>query len=668
VPRMGLIGAVHAAAAPNVAAGIWFLWMARRPDSPAAAAGRSRPQRRHPAARSVRSVRSVTLIAFLSGFAFLTLETAVIRVGYLSLGGSAHTLALVLAVFVACVAAGALVVARLGAPGRSALFFNQALVALSTLALFVTLDEWPYWAHLLRIRIASSETGYWVHQGASFVALLALLAIPIGGMGATMPLAFHVARRGRGDLDSLGRLVGSLFGWNALGNLLGGVLGGYLLYRWMGIGEAIMLALACIGCSVLLAAAGLGRRERVAGWVVAALSIAGIVAYPGHDPLRFAAGTFRLREALEYSGAGPGRFYDEYYRGRRVLAYRDDPEATFAVIENPVPALALAERFPHLAGSIYANPSFELDATLRPRAIMINGKADSNTHFDLDTLLLLAHAPAGFATSRERVLVIGLGTGVTAGAISLYDDVKRIDIVEIAPAVVELLPHFAAANHGIADDPRIEILVADAFQVLRRGSARWDLIVSQPSNPWALGNDQLFSRDYFRLVRARLADGGVFAHWVQRYSTSEEIAAIAINTLRSEFEFVRVFRAGADDLLVASAARLDDETLARSTRRLSDNDAVRASLRSIGIDGVAGLLAREHPEVLVLAQARRSAGLETLRRPRLHHLASRAFFIGLPLPEPADADDAPSASGYDRFRTGAVEPPVELPESDEPEP
>lgn len=265
---------------------------------------------------------------------------------------------------------------------------------------------------------------------------------------------------------------------------------------------------------------------------------------------------------------------------------------------------------------------------------MINGKADSNTYYDLETLVLLAHIPALLAPGRERVLIVGLGTGVTAGEIALYDDVETIDVAEIAPAVVGFLPHFERANRGIHRERRLRIRPGDAFQLLRNSPDEWDLIVSQPSNPWVLGADQLFSRDYYRIVREHLAEQGLFIHWLQRYSTSEEIAAIVINTLRAEFPHLRVFRAGADDLLLASRAPVGEPALARAEALLRSEDDVRSSLAAVGVSAVTDLLAREDPATLALAARRSDLGLETLERPRIHHLSGLAFFKGEALPDP----------------------------------
>jgi hypothetical protein len=142
------------------------------------------------------------------------------------------------------------------------------------------------------------------------------------------------------------------------------------------------------------------------------------------------------------------------------------------------------------------------------------------------------------------------------------------------------------------------------------------------------GVDQLYSREFYRLVRERLEPGGLFLQWVQRYATNEAIAALTVNTLRSEFPFIRVFRAGSDDLLVASLAPLEAADMARIDARIRTNDAVRASLAEIRVTGTADLAAREHPEVVERAAALERLGLETLDRPSIHFLAGIAFFRG----------------------------------------
>ena len=99
-------------------------------------------------------------------------------------------------------------------------------------------------------------------------------------------------------------------------------------------------------------------------------------------------------------------------------------------------------------------------------------------------------------------MVVGLGTGVTAGELTLYPDVERIDVAEISPSVIEALPYFEEFTYGVHKDPRVNILMGDAFRIIGRSKKKWDIVISEPSNPWVTGVDSLFTREFYQLVKA----------------------------------------------------------------------------------------------------------------------------------------------------------------------
>jgi spermidine synthase len=617
---LGLPGTVRLAGLANLTAAVFFVAVGLRagtePDVPERAERRS---------TLVPARRVLYAIGCVGGFAFMTLESLVIRLTGLSVGASTYSLSLVIGAFLTCIAIGAFIAGRLRSPTPNALMLNQLLACGSLLLVFLTLDDWPYVAHLVRIRFESTLGGFVSYQLAVFASLCLLLVVPVGCLGATLPLAFDALKS---RLSEIGRTAGVLFAWNALGNLLGGLVGGFLAYRYLELGQVFLLVAGLVALTGLLAAMRCGRRSRVMAGTVGAAVVLFAWAHPSHNPLRLAVGTFHLREALDYSRGGADAFYDEFYSGRTVLALRDDPEATLAVVENPRFSDALRRRFPSLGRSIVAVPSAFDEAGPAPRSILINGKPDSSTFYDRETLRLAAHLPALLAERRTRVLVIGLGTGVSVGELTLYPDVESIDVAEISPGVVQLLPWFEAWTHAAHADPRLKIRLGDALRVIRRSDERWNLVISQPSNPWTAGVDQLYSREFYRSVRTHLEPGGLFLQWVQRYSTNETIAALAVNTLRSEFPHIRVFRAGSDDLLVASARPLAPQAFARAEATIRANAAVRKSLAEIRVADATDLAEREHPEVIERAAAFEQLGLETLDRPRIHFLAGIAFFRG----------------------------------------
>jgi len=620
---LGLPGTMRVAGLCNLLAAAYFVRWGDVPERVA-----PQPQR---APRAGATPWAIYAIGLLSGFAFMTLESTVIRVAGLSFGSSSAVLSLVIAAFLLCIAAGAFFVGRLRHRTDSALLRNQLIVTFSLMPVFMTLDEWPYIAHRLRNRLGFEISDYVGYQLLLFGLLCVVLLIPVGAMGATLPLAFDALKR---SLHGVGRTAGALFAWNALGNLTGGFIGGFLAYKALSIAELFLVVIGLSACSCALAALRLPLRSRLIAGAACALTLLFAWMLPSHDPLRFAVGTFHIQGALPYSDGGAENFYREFHAGREILAYRDDPEATLAVIENPRFAEALRRQFPSLGRSVISLPSAFGEDGPAPRSILINGKADSSTFYDRETLRLTAHLPALIGARRERILIVGLGTGVTAGEFTLYDDVKRIDVAEIAPGVVDLLPYFSDWTHAVHEDPRLKLFVGDAFRLLRRSTEQWDLVISQPSNPWTRGVDQLFSRDFYRLVAGRMASDGLLLQWMQRYATTDEISSIAINTLHEEFPFIRIFRAGSDDLILASREPIDDMNAMRVDALLERNQAVRESLAELRIHSFADLLAREHSEVVDQALALDDGRRETLDHPRLHFLAGLAFFRG----DDADAE------------------------------
>jgi len=622
--RFGLPMTLRGTAMINLAAAAFFLVLGRdrrvaeTVDRPSPATSAYDPQ--------LPASWALYAIVFLSGFYFITLETLFVRVTNLSFGSSSYSFAMIVTVFILSIAIGAYRVSRRKTIPPSALARNHLGICLGLAVVFVTLDVWPYGAHLLRISLPANATSMAIHQAEAFVLLFLMLVVPAGFMGATLPLAFDALRK---DLSTVGTRAGTMLSWNAAGNVLGGLVGGFLLLRWLGLGETFLLALGCAAAGACLAATRLVGRARWPAALSVAVVILTMLVFP-YDPTRMAVGTFRLREPLTFSYDGPEAFYAEFYRSREILAYRDDPDGSFAVVENPRPEEALLANLPGLAASIIENPETLNFGGPRPRSIIVNGKPDSSTFYDRETLRLSAHLPALVATNRARVLVIGLGTGVTAGEFTLYPDVRSIDVAEISPAVVDFLPLFTASTHAVHEDFRVRIHVGDAFRVIRRSGARWNIIVSEPSNPWVTGVDQVFSREFYSLVREHLEQDGLFLQWVQRYSTNEAIRARVVNTLRTEFPHVRVFHAreAADDLLLASMTELTDAAFERIAPILEANIAVRESLAQIGVNGAQEILAREDHGLLERAARFADLGIETLDRPRIHYMSGLAFFRG----------------------------------------
>ena len=267
--------------------------------------------------------------------------------------------------------------------------------------------------------------------------------------------------------------------------------------------------------------------------------------------------------------------------------------------------------------------------TVNPRSIMVNGKSDSSTGLDTYTLKLSAHLPALLAKERKEVLVIGLGTGVTAGEIALYPDVEHVDVAEISPAVIEALPYFKDSTYSVHENPKLRILTGDAFRILGRSEKKWDIIISEPSNPWVTGVDLLFTEEFYRMVKSHLTDGGIFLQWAHQYDSSQEMLGTVFNTLQREFPECRLFWSNSADLIIlATPKALTAGDVRRAGEVLLRSDRARDSLRKLDLDSVDSLLIREIWTPSYFKTMFPYFDLQTMDHPRLHYVAGKAFFNG----------------------------------------
>jgi spermidine synthase len=139
--------------------------------------------------------------------------------------------------------------------------------------------------------------------------------------------------------------------------------------------------------------------------------------------------------------------------------------------------------------------------------LQVNGKTDASARGDAATQLMVGHLPLLLHQSAENVLVIGLGSGMTLGAVQRHP-VKAVDVVEIEPAVVEAGRYFKEFTGDVLNDPRVDLIVGDGRNHLALTNRQYDVIISEPSNPWVSGQANLFSREFFELAKKHLNRGG----------------------------------------------------------------------------------------------------------------------------------------------------------------
>jgi spermidine synthase len=261
------------------------------------------------------------------------------------------------------------------------------------------------------------------------------------------------------------------------------------------------------------------------------------------------------------------------------------------------------------------------------RTIFINGKADGNTRGDYFTTVMLAHIPGLLQEELDHACIIGFGTGTTIGTLAQYPEVKKIDVVEIAGTVLNNAPYFDRYNNGASSNPKVHFNEMDAFRFFGGTEDKFNLIISEPSNPWVAGIENLYSQEFYSIAHDRLRENGVFVQWIHTYSFTDSLFRMVLRTMTTEFPTVYVFQLKGGDLaLVGRDKAYVKQDLVRGHQRF-ESEAKKA-LDDAGLSNFESVLALE----IVPAAATRAIGgggeIHTLESPRLSNEAARAFYAG----------------------------------------
>lgn len=536
--------------------------------------------------------------AGLSGLVVMVYEVSWIRLLSTILGSSTYSFTLMLAAFITGIALGSIVARWLARFERPFLFFglSQFLVGASLLVVLPLYARLPYTFLGLQSIAAQTESGYMVYEIVKYLFCLIIMFPPTLASGAALPLATDVAAR---LSRQVGTSVGRVFAANTMGTIVGALLGGLVLLPVLGVRHTLELGIAvnmAFGLWVLL------LNPRVAtGWRqnLAAGSVVLVVLYllvaPAWDLRALASGVFRERHEI-----GPVlEQFEERISDLELVLYEEDVNGTVAILRR-------GENF----------------------SLIVNGKADASTYRnDSVTQTLIAAIPAVMVPTAGRAMVIGLGSGQTAGHLLRYP-VRQVEIVEISPGVVRASRFFDHISGRPLEDPRTVLAKQDAkTYLLTRPDARYDLILSEPSNPWIAGIGGLFTIEYFTTLGERLEPGGVVAQWIHTYEQTNETLGSVLLTFCEAFPYVSVWGMAVSDLLLVGS----NEPVSwdfEASRAAFERPGVAADLERIGINDLFTLLCRQLMSPLRVAEATSLGGrLNTNNFPFLEYQAPRVFFL-----------------------------------------
>jgi spermidine synthase len=472
---------------------------------------------------------------YLSGFAALTYEQIWTQLLILIFGASTYAFSAVLTTFFFGLALGSYLMGRYVDRLRMPILwfsFIELGIGLSGLLLLPAFSylDLPYLYLYHKIMHPEFFILTWLF-------LPFLLAIPTTLMGATLPIISKVFTSKK---ETIGGDVGMIYSANTLGGIVGSFCAGFLLIPYIGVEKTYILAVLS---NVIVASVLFFYSARLLN----IQDVSGSILGPHFRRMKYTfygllAVSFFVMAQLSTYSIDPG-FAGAYYTGMRLSS-----------VEEWIDAKESFETLYHKYG-LYGLVSVGSDG--QDIYLSTNGKTEASTGpADAQTQYLISYLPLIVHPNPEKVLNIGLGAGFTLSAIENVD-VEQIDCVEIDPLVVRLADgYFSEYTHDALQDPRLQLIIADGRHWLANTPRKYDVIVSEPSNPWISGVGTLFTREYFKIVKDHLEEGGIFCQWAPMYEQETEDFAVLLNTFRSVFPHVQLYNAGTDMILMGSTKQM----------------------------------------------------------------------------------------------------------------
>lgn len=529
IPLLGIRQTICLAAITNVSIAVTLLLILRltgfhetRP------ANQTRDIKNNPFANS--AVLLMLFVFAFAGFAAMVYEVAWARLLTMVIGNSIYAFSSILTIFLLGTAAGSLsmkfFIDRIERLYLSFCIIQTGIFFSSLLLLFFA-DTLPVFFMELFYRMSPTFLNIEV---ITFIIVISVVFVPTFLMGAAFPLCNRIFISRWGDI---GWGIGGVYSANTLGAIFGSLLAGLYYIPQFGVQKTILLAAGFnlfIGLALLM-------QSPVVKEVTKSLMVIALGSFfafysawvPQWDNKVLNLGVYVYAEWYKYGKEKLDFDFTELTKEREMLFFEESEGATVAVTRDEDKMLSL----------------------------QINGKTDAGTsEGDMKTQSLLSALPLLLHGNAEEIAMIGLGSGVTLGMAEGFP-VKNIDCFELLPAVVKASHFFDKINHNALRDSRVNLIIQDARHYMDNSNKKYDVIISEPSNPWIQGMSHLFTDEFFHIARNHLNKNGIMTQWLQTYSMSKNNLKVILKTFSSVFPYTTAWYFGGEDIiLIGSKSRL----------------------------------------------------------------------------------------------------------------
>jgi spermidine synthase len=560
IPKLGMRATVYVAAAINILIAVMIfvvdLLRVKEAGEPFIEGAEAAPA---DAGSRASSLGWILLFGFgLSGFSALVYENAWTRALTLVIGSSVYSFTTMLVTFLVGLALGGFLYARLMGKrevGVSALGVFELWIGLTALATIPLFEKLPL--IFLRLLQAFGDT-FSLFLSTQVLLSALVMFVPTLLFGVTFPL---VARLFTQSLYHVGSSVGTSYAANTLGAIAGAFAGGFIFIPTLGVQNTILLAVVInlvIGWLLIVVDPRLSMATRLAtsviviGWILVTLKT------PHWDRFVLTSGVTIYSDRYENLPTESLRL--EEMRRDDILYYREGLTATVSV---------------HRSGKNYVY-------------FKTNGKVDGS-HGDALSQLMTGYIPLLLHPKGERAAVIGLGTGMTAKAVGVFP-LREIEVLEIEPAMVEAAKFFNDRNGKILADPRVRLIPTDGRNYILATPKLYDVITAEPSNPWIAGIANLYTREFYEVVKSKLKEDGIFAQWFHNYSMSPDDFRMVFRTFAEAFPYMSVWGMKESDFLMIGSKKEQVFRYPVVREIFAKNRSLRDDFRELGLSDVCSVL------------------------------------------------------------------------------
>jgi predicted membrane-bound spermidine synthase len=495
--------------------------------------------------------RPLLIISLLTGTASFIYEIGWIRMLSLVMGSSTHAFELMLSAFILGLAFGALWIQRridrITNPIRFLVMVQviMGLFALATLPVYgntFTVMQW------LIQTLSKTDAGYQLFNLYSYTIALAVMLPTTFCAGSTLPLiTYALIKEGHGE-----KSIGTVYAANTVGAIFGIFFAIHLGMPLLGLKGLIMLGGSLditLGLALLWMTAKQYASRRMPAvlttvCVVAVLAAAFLVEL---DPYKMASGLYRYNSLLNPEQCS-------------IMYHKDGKTATVSL-------------------TLGRNGTMSIRTNGKPDA-SINMNLNMESTPDEATMVLAAVIPMGLHPQAKSVANIGLGSGLTAHTLLCNPSLQHVDTVEIEPGMVEAAKNFGPRVNLVYKDPRSKIYIDDAKTFFSTNNKKYDIIISEPSNPWVSGVGGLFSEEFYRMINANLSKDGIFVQWLQLYEIDDHLVASVLKALNPNFSDFVAFAPNNIELLIVARK---DGAVGELDATIFKNPVIARALESVHI-------------------------------------------------------------------------------------